>query len=240
MIFSERHRPQSVSDLVFAEHHVRDLIYRYATQRPSKSLLLYGEPGTGKSEAVRLIAKAICEHAGLETFEAVHNGADAHPSVFTTILNQANWQILQGMKRALIIIDEVDDYEGKLPSKMRTFIEQHPSVQFLCTTNYIKKIKPALLSRFRAVEVKKPTNTDWAMRALEIFRAEGCHVSQLQITQMLQHFSGDARDLIDLIEEYILSGHLAATSSSEQTTGVVSTTVMQLVAQNTPAKRGTP
>lgn len=234
MIFSERHRPHSVHDLVFADLHVRDLIYRYATQRPSKSLLLYGEPGTGKSEAVRLIAKAICERAGLDHFEAAHNGADAHPAVFTTILNQANWQILQGMERALIIIDEVDDYEGKLPSKMRTFIEQHPSVQFLCTTNYINKIKPALLSRFRAVEVKKPTSSDWVPRALQIFQAEGCEVSHAQVAQMLQHFIGDARDLIDLVEEYILSGHLAAAPSS------VPKSVAALLAQDTSTKGTTP
>ena len=234
MIFAQKHRPQSVNDLVFAETHVRDLVIRYATKRPSKSLLLYGAPGTGKSEAIRLIAETIFKQANVEGALFAHNGADATPDVFNRILNEANMQMLQGMERALIIVDEVDEYEGKLPSKMRTFIEQHPSVQFLCTTNYINKIKPALLSRFRAVEVKKPTSSDWVPRALQIFQAEGCEVSQAQVAQMLQHFIGDARDLIDLVEEYILSGHLTAAPSS------VPKSVAALLAQDTSTKGTTP
>lgn len=203
MIFAQKHRPKTVHDLVFADGTVRDLVHRYATQRPSKSLLLYGAPGTGKSEAIRLIADTIFKQANIEGALFAHNGADATSDVFTRILNEANMQMLQGMERALIIIDEVDDYEGKLPSKMRTFIEQHPSIQFLCTTNYLNKIKPALKSRFKVVEVKQPLNTDWTARAQNIFAAEGFTASKVDVENMLQNFQGDARDLIDLIEEYI-------------------------------------
>lgn len=214
MIFSQKHRPRSVNDLVFAETHVRDLVYRYATQRPSKSLLLYGAPGTGKSEAIRLIAEAIFQQANVEDALFAHNGADATSDVFTRILNEANMQMLQGMERALIVVDEVDEYEGKLPSKMRTFIEQHPSVQFLCTTNYVNKIKPALKSRFKVVEVKRPLNTDWAARAQAIFTAEGFTINPADVQQMLQSFDGDARDLIDLIEEYIQSAEPVAPANA--------------------------
>jgi replication-associated recombination protein RarA len=219
MIFAQKHRPQSVNDLVFAETHVRDLVIRYATKRPSKSLLLYGAPGTGKSEAIRLIAETIFKQANVEGALFAHNGADATPDVFNRILNEANMQMLQGMERALIIVDEVDEYEGKLPSKMRTFIEQHPSVQFLCTTNHLNKIKPALKSRFKVVEVKQPLNTDWTARAQAIFTAEGFSINRADIQQILQSFDGDARDLIDLIEEYIQSAEpvAPATAPSAQT-----------------------
>ena len=205
MIFSEKYRPRAVDELVFAETHVRDLVINYAQYRPSKHLLLYGEPGTGKSEAIRLIAAAIFKTAGLAEPIFAHNGAEATEKVFTAILNEANIQIMQGMARALIVIDEVDEYEGKLPSQMRTFIDAHPSVQFLCTTNYVNKIKPALKSRFRVIEVKRPMNIDWTDRALEILQSEGFSLARLDVAHLLQNFDGDARDLIDLLEEYILA-----------------------------------
>ena len=168
MTFEERHRPKAVQDLVFADPTVAATITRYATARPSKPLLLYGEPGTGKSEALRLIAETQFAQAGITSEDFTVNGADAGKGLFDKILNMAQMQMWAPGTPALIIIDEIDEVEDALPGKTRTFIEQHKSVQLLASTNYVKKLKPALQSRMRCVEVKKPLNTDWVTRAQAI------------------------------------------------------------------------
>ena len=203
MTFVERHRPRSVQDLVFADPTVAAIIDRYAYRRPSKPLLLYGAPGTGKSEALRLIAQTQFAQAGLEIYDFTLNGADTEKNVFTKILNMAQMQMWPRDTPALVVIDEIDECEEKLPGKLRTFVERHKSVQLLASTNYIKKITPALQSRMRCVEVKKPSPADWVPRAHAILTAEGASVTQANVHQLLQNFTGDARDFIDYLEEQV-------------------------------------
>jgi len=222
MTFAQRHRPRSVQDLVFADPHVAAIIDRYAHARPSKPLLLYGAPGTGKSEALRLIAEAQFAQAGIDCQDFTLNGADVGKSIYDKILNMAQIQMWPAGTPALIIVDEIDELEEALPGKTRTFIEQHKSVQLLGSTNYIKKLKPALQSRMRCVEVKKPSPMDWVPRAHAILTAEGATVTQANVRQLMQNFTGDARDFIDYLEEQVHAARQFASAASSQPRTVAS------------------
>lgn len=232
MTFVERHRPRSVQDLVFADPHVVAIINRYAHARPSKPLLLYGAPGTGKSEALRLIAETQFAQAGIESQDFTLNGADAAKTIYTKILNMAQLQMWPAGTPALIVIDEIDELEEAFPGKTRTFIEQHKSVQLLASTNYLNKLKPALQSRMRCVEVKKPSPADWVPRAQAILTAEGANITTTMVQQLMGNFTGDARDFIDYIEEQIDAARRFTSAASAQPRTVAS--ILNQVSGSTP------
>lgn len=210
MTFQSRHRPQSIGDLVFADPLIAALVQRYATQRPSKPLLLYGPPGGGKSEALRLIARTQFALAGIECEDFVINGGKVYRDLFTLMLNMAQWQFWPSGTPGIIVIDEIDEIESKYPSKLRTFVEDHPSVQILASTNYFNRISPALRSRMRCAQVMPPAAADWTARAQAILAAEGANVDAATVKTLMQNFSGDARDFIDYLEELVTTGRAHA------------------------------
>jgi DNA polymerase III delta prime subunit len=150
------------------------------------------------------------------------NGADTAKNIYDKILNMAQIQMWPAGTPALIVVDEIDELEEALPGKTRTFIEQHKSVQLLASTNYIKKLKPALQSRMRCVEVKKPSPLDWVPRAHAILTAEGATVTQANVRQLMQNFTGDARDFIDYLEEQVHAAQQFASAASSRPRTVAS------------------
>ena len=214
MTFQSRHRPRAIGDLVFADPLLAALVQRYATQRPSKPLLLYGPPGGGKSEALHLIARTQFALAGIECEDFVINGGLGYRDLFTTMLNMAQMQFWPSGTPAIIVIDEIDEIEEKYPGKLRSFVENHPSVQILASTNYFNRISPALKSRMRCEQVLPPAASRWTARAQAILAAEGAIVDVATVRSLMQNFSGDARDFIDYLEELVISGRANVTPTA--------------------------
>jgi MoxR-like ATPase len=60
MTFEDKHEPQTVRELIFADKATQATCLRYATGKPYKPLMLWGEPGTAKTTTARVIVD--CPH----------------------------------------------------------------------------------------------------------------------------------------------------------------------------------
>jgi Holliday junction resolvasome RuvABC ATP-dependent DNA helicase subunit len=98
MTFDKKHRPKTLSDVIFASTDVQQTLEDYANNKRDKHLLLYGPKGTGKSVSAELIMRerlgSIWQAGLAEPFNAKAYAAQ-HDN-FGSLLSQWNWQLSAG------------------------------------------------------------------------------------------------------------------------------------------------
>ncbi|MCL7744266.1 AAA family ATPase [Guyparkeria hydrothermalis] len=135
-------------------------------QRQGVNVLLYGAPGTGKTELSRLVASEV----GLEAFEVAIESKDGDPEDGRHRLRA--WragQAVLGSRPALLIFDEAEDifashqlFSSSLAQRMKGWVnralETNP-VPTLWLSNSISSLDPAFVRRFDLLlEVRQPTH----------------------------------------------------------------------------------
>lgn len=205
MTFEEKYQPRSISDLVFRDPHVWQTISEYAAGQRTKHLLLYGPPGSGKSEAARILVETLCPGTAGSFANEHINPKNFGEDGFVKIKNQWNAQMnLGGASRGYVVIDEVDWFAVNKQHELRGFIDDTRVGTIICTTNNIHDLDDPLKSRFLKLRVEWPTAEDWLPRAQSILAAEGFNLTRDEVRILLQGFAGDARALTDWLQACVL------------------------------------
>lgn len=209
MTFEDKHQPQTVAELIFADQTAQAICQRYATRKPYKHLMLWGPPGTAKTTTARVIIRERYRAAGYDGDVQEFNGADLTSDDFGMLLNAAN-ALHFACGEAVLLINEIDEIKEAQQPKLRSWLDEHKSVTLIATTNEAvgikgvrQKLMPALQSRFERVELAAPSLADCLPRAQSIMQREGISVTQQDLQTLLSTFNGDLRDVMPLLEQAV-------------------------------------
>lgn len=204
MSFTKKYEPKTVQDIIVENPRTKQRLQDYADGRRTKHVLLHGPRGTGKSSAARVISEARTG-GDLEAFTQAYEGATFKEADFKKIINDWNWQLMQGVKVPVTVINEVDQLDSAMREKLKAFMDDHGHLgQIIGTTNNQHMLTAAQRDRFDMIEMPALSSDAFAPRMREILSGEGADIPDQVIRNLLDSMNGSLRDGLSIAEDAVL------------------------------------
>ncbi len=159
MLWTEKYRPKTIKELKGQEHFVMDA-RSWIEEKDVPNLLLYGNPGTGKTGAGMVIAREVLGDNFNDNFIEVNASDDRRlETVRTTIKNYAQSGTIGDVPFRMMLLDEMDGMTTDAQNALKRIMERYSSnIRFIITCNDRNKIIFALQSRCANYHFKPLSN----------------------------------------------------------------------------------
>jgi replication factor C small subunit len=198
MLWTEKYRPNKLTEII-GQHHFTMDAKSWIEERNMPNLLLYGNPGNGKTGAGLVIGKEILGESFKDNFIEVNASDDRRlENVRTTIKTVAQSGTIGDAPFRIVLLDEMDGMTNDAQNALKRIMERYASnVRFIITCNDRNKIIFALQSRCANYHFK-PLSNDAMLEVLNsiLHREEITRFSQDEIGSFIYAMQGDMRRAI--------------------------------------------
>lgn len=204
---ADKFRPTCIDDIVGQEHILGKgkVLRRLIENKNVSNLILFGNPGIGKTTIATLVAKA----SQKKLFKL--NGTTASVKDIQEIAKTLD--TLEGYNGVVLYLDEIHAFSKSRQSSILSYLETGEITLIASTTeNPYHSIHPAILSRCMVFELKPISNEDiikrlkvCVNRASDSWRTISCDDDALEY--MANISDGDLRKAISILE-IIINSHL--------------------------------
>jgi replication factor C small subunit len=198
MLWTEKYRPKKLNDVIGQEHFTSDA-RGWIEERNMPNVLLYGNPGNGKTGAGLAIGREILGETFKDNYVEVNASDDRRlENVRTTIKNIAQSGTIGDAPFRIVLLDEMDGMTTDAQNALKRIMERYASnIRFIITCNDRNKIIFALQSRCANYHFK-PLSNEAMMEVLSsILKAEEItRFSQDELHSFIYAMNGDMRRAI--------------------------------------------
>ena len=205
-MLNQNFQPNQFSDLVFEEECIKQRLFAYASGKRDGHIILYGDYGTGKSTAAKIIAETRCDDETTGFVDIIH-ARDANIEIERSLLrlsNGFNIQQMMGINTPYAVIDEADQLSEINQHHLRAFMDNAIGCVIL-TTNHIHALDKGIKDRADEVEIKSLSPNAVCERASDILKAQGIVVDQSYLLRLLSTTSGSWSDVARALDDFIYS-----------------------------------
>ena len=198
MLWTEKYRPNKLSDIIGQEHFVMDA-KGWIEDNNIPNLLLYGNPGNGKTSAGLVIGKEILKDTFADNYIEVNASDDRRlETVRTTIKQIAQSGTMGDAPFRIVLLDEMDGMTTDAQNALKRIMERYANnIRFIITCNDRNKIIFALQSRCANYHFKPVSNEAMLELLTTILKGEEItQFSQIELDSFIYSLNGDMRRAI--------------------------------------------
>lgn len=202
MGFFAKYLPPSVSTMTFADPTLGKFANAMASGRLHDHLLLFGDPGCGKSYLAKRIV--LDRHPTTQLSLVTHEGANWDGKSLTSVGNMMNWEKSQGIKQHYAIVNEVDKLSKGYRDELQAFMDDQLDLKFIMTSNSPQSLSPAFLNRAKARRMDMMPISSVVAVIRQAMGGFGYKISTAEAQQLVIACKGSWRSLEDLVLQQIL------------------------------------
>jgi len=198
MLWTEKYRPNKLSDIKGQNHFVMDA-KTWIEEKNMPNVLIFGNPGNGKTTAGIVLAKEILGNTFKDNYVEVNASDDRRlETVRTTIKNIAQSGTMGGVPFRIVLLDEMDGMTNDAQNALKRIMERYSNnIRFIITCNDRNKIIFALQSRCANYHFKPLPNESMTEVLTSILQQEGINrFSDDEIGSFIYAMNGDMRRAI--------------------------------------------
>jgi len=194
-----RMRPKTFDDIVGQDHLVgqNGVIRKMVEKGKLFSLILYGDPGNGKTT----IAEVVAQTSGYKSFK--FNASIDNKDALKTIMHESRFH-----KASVVIIDEIHRMKKDIQDFLLPFVESGEIVMIgITTVNPYHSVNPAIRSRCHVLKLKSLEKQDLiaiAKRGISYINPS-LTIDPDALEYLVSLANGEVRSVLNMIEVVILA-----------------------------------
>jgi DNA polymerase III delta prime subunit len=224
-----KHAPKSIDELIFDSREHQELINNFITNESiNGNLLLHGSHGLGKTVTAEILINTIIKAQNDLFISKERSVKEIREQIIPFIQKKPIKS-----KQKIVYIEEMDKLHKDAFNILKTnTLEKYQHIcSFIACTNYIKKIEPAVQSRFNYIISFTGNNIDGIINRLKyILNIEKVKYDENNLINFINtNYKIGIRNLINILQNNALSNNNEIDFDNMSTAGSIENNIIELI-----------